>query len=190
MKRIFQILLLLTFLGCKPTDNRVLETQDTTKILNVILNGEEFLKENLNVDTLFFLRNKLYNKGYPTMANRFKIESLEDNSRSRMANLGPFDPYDGRERLSVFKFEYKNDTVKVGMYEHGSNLFYETELGIKKGNWVILNQSASSGGKREKFEFENEEWYKELKKKVKPRQSMFPPPEPKDNNLNNGKSEK
>ncbi|HAO06215.1 MAG TPA: hypothetical protein DCQ50_04295 [Chryseobacterium sp.] len=39
---------------------------------------------------------------------------------------------------------------------------------MKNGNWVILKQSAYSGGTVEKFEFEDEEWYKELKKKVKP----------------------
>ncbi len=48
-----------------------------------------------------------------------------------MTNLGPGFPYDSRERLSLFKFEYINDTIKVGIYEHGGHLFYETELIFK-----------------------------------------------------------
>lgn len=179
MKSIVYISLLLTFLGCKTNRNDVLTTQDTIKIMSVILNGRAFLKENSNVDTLFFLRNKLFNKSWLEAKSRFKIKSLEDNSQTRMTNIGPGFPSDRRQRLSISKFEYKNDTAEIVMYEHGGHLYYETELNLKKGNWIILKQQAFSGGRIEKFEFEDEEWYKDLKKKVKPHQPMFPPAEPK-----------
>ncbi len=155
----------------------MLTRDDTTEIVSVSLNGKEFSKENLDVDALYFLRNNLFNQSFLKAKSRFKISSLPYNSQSRMANIGLSYPYDGRQRLSVFKFDYKNDTVKVGMYEHGGNLFYETGLGLKKGKWIILKQRAFSGGRIGKFEFENEEWYKDLKKKIKPHQPMFPPPE-------------
>lgn len=178
-KNVLLVFYSFLFFACQPVDTeKNLTGDDTVKIINSILNGKEFLKENLNVDTLYFLRNKLFNENLFKAKDHFEIKSLEDNSRSRMANIGPSYPYDGRERLSVFKFDYKNDSVKVGMYEHGGNLFYETELGLKKGNWLILKQRVYSGGRIKKFEFENEAWYKELKKKVKPHQPMFPPPPP------------
>lgn len=176
MKTISLFFYVILFVACKSTDNEEnkLKRDDTVKIISSILSGQEFLKENLNVDTLFFLKNKLFNESLLKTTSRFKVEPLEDNTRTRMTNIGPGFPYDRRQRLNLFKFDYKNDTVKIGMYEHGGHLFYETELVLKKGNWVILKQSASSGGRMEKFEFEDEEWYKELKKKIKPHKPVFP----------------
>ena len=98
-----------------------------------------------------------------------------------MANIGLSYPYDGRQRLSIFKFENRGDTLNVQMYEHGSNVFYNTDLIEANGDWTIVKQRAYSGGRVEKYEFEDEEWYKELKKKIKPHQPIFPPPDPKDN---------
>ncbi len=60
----------------------------------------------------------------------------------------------------------------------GDICFMKPNLYLSKA-WVVLKQSASSGVKVENFEFENEKWYKELKKEIKPPKSMFTPPEPK-----------
>ena len=170
MKKKIRFLLFCTalFFACQSTDikENKLKSIDTMKIISSILNGREFLKENPNFDTVFFLRNKLFTGGLLKGESSFKIASLEDNSRTRMINIGPGFPYDGRERLSVVKFEYKDDTVKFNMYEHGGNLFYDTDLISEGKDWIILKQNVYNGGRLEKFEFEDEEWYKELKKKT------------------------
>ena len=162
------ILSTVLFFACRSTDRKenILKSDDTVEIISAVLNGREFLKENPHLDTVFFLRNKLFNASWLKIPSRFKISSLEDNSRTRMTNIGPGFPYDKRQRLSLFKFDYINDTAEVSIYEHGGHLFYNTKLNLKNGNWRILQQQASSGGKLDKFEFENEEWYKELKKKT------------------------
>jgi len=183
MKKISLIFYIALFLACKASDSKEnrLKPDDTVKIISAVLNGRVFLKENVKVDKIFFLRNKFFSESWLKSKSSFKLASLENTSRTRMTNVGPGFPSDSRQRLSLFKFEYKNDTAKVDIYEYGGHLFYETELGLKKENWIILKQGASSGGRMEKFEFEDEKWYLDLKKKIKPHLPMFPPPAPKNN---------
>ncbi|WP_316807542.1 hypothetical protein [Pedobacter agri] len=169
------ILSYLVFTGCRFEHTRCtkLTPSDTTLIIYNILNGNKFLEENTETDTIFFLRNKFFNKSFPTHTKHFVVKSLEDNSRARMFNLGPGFPNDGRQRFTVFKFSYKNDTVKTGINEHGTNLFYETELVQHQKHWTITKQNISPGGKLEKFDYEHEQWYKELIKRLKPSKSDF-----------------
>lgn len=180
-KDIFLAFCVFSLFACQSADtqNITLMSNDTAEIISVSLNNKEFLKENLDIDTLYFLRNKLFNQSFLKAESRFKISSLPDNSQSRMANIGLSYPYDGRQRLSVFKFEHIDDTLNVQMYEQGSNLFYKTNLIKRNGNWLIVKQRTYSGGRLDKYEFEDEQWYLDLKKKIKPHKAMFPPPEPK-----------
>lgn len=140
---------------------------DTTKIIKAVLSGKEFLIENPDTDTLFFLRNKFFNKDWPTSTKKFKIEYLKDMPQTRMFNIGPGFPNDSRQRLSLIKFEFKNDTARVIILEHGSNLFYDAKLLHINDSWKLIMENAYAGGRLEKFEFENDRWYLDLKKKVK-----------------------
>ncbi len=181
MKKNIFLIFSLVFFSCHSieTEKNILTKDDTIEIIGASVNGKEFLKENLDIDTLYFLRNKLFNQSLLKAKSPFKLLSLPDNSQSKMANIGLSYPYDARQRLSIFKFENRGDTLNVQMYEHGSNLFYRTDLIENNGKWIIVKQRAYSGGRIEKFDFEKEQWYIDLKKKTKPHQPIFPP-EPKD----------
>lgn len=106
-----------------------LGANDTTRIVNSVFNGKEFLASNIAKDTIYILQTKYLNSAWPKKTKNFDFSFLPSNSRTRMFNIGPGFPYDGRERLSIFLFEYKNDTVKVGMYEHEDICFMKPNLG-------------------------------------------------------------
>ncbi|KQR71783.1 hypothetical protein [Pedobacter sp. Leaf176] len=166
-KGIILLINIAMFPACHSIDKNKneLKTSDTTKIMASVFNGTMFLKENPSIDTLFLLKNKFFNKSWPHRTARLKIEFIDDNSKTRMFNIGPGFPCDARQRLSILKFNYKKDTVNMVMLDHGSNLFYDTKLINRNKNWEVVKEEISVGGRVERFEFEDEDWYLLLKEK-------------------------
>ncbi|WP_412465648.1 hypothetical protein [Pedobacter sp. KLB.chiD] len=157
-------------LSCKYNrKQKALSGEDTTKIFQSVFDSKLFVRENRrsNADSIFLLKNKYYNKAWPGKSKYFNILFLSDISRSKMLNFGPGSPYDARIRISILKLEQRKDSVSLLMLNHGPNIFYEYQL-VKKGEiWKIIKEYAAVGGRRELYEFENEQWYLDLKKKIK-----------------------
>ncbi len=178
LKKIHFSLLILFCVSCAPNEDKVLTAIDSTAILKTILNDRAFLKETIHADTLFFLKTKFYNNSWPKKSTYFDLFFINDIPQAKILNFGPNAPFDKRTRISVFKFYQKKDTVFVLMLDHGLNVFYDYRLVRKNNVWVVAHESIETGGRRENYEFEKEQWYIDLKKKIKPHQPMFPPPPP------------
>lgn len=178
LKRPFFKLFLLFFIllsACQSIDdkNRKLNSIDTAQIITAVVSAKSFLKENQETDTLFFLKNNFYNNAWPHYTSRFKLVFITNNSRSRMFNIGPGFPHDSRQRLSLLKFSFRNDTCNTVIQENGSNLFYETKIAYKNKKWNVIDQVVRVGGRAERFEFENEDWYKNWKQKIPKQERLF-----------------
>jgi len=176
-KSFFNLFLFFSILlcACHSIDdkNRKLNCKDTTQIITAIVSAKRFLMENQETETLFFLKNNLYNNAWPDSTSRFKFVFIENNSRSRMFNIGPGFPYDGRQRLSLLKFTFRNDTCNTVIQENGSNLFYETKSIYKNKIWDVIEERVRVGGRVERFEFENEDWYKNWKQKIPKQENLL-----------------
>ena len=178
-KIVIYLFLTICLLSCRQADNKSLSASDTTAIFNSILENKALLKETINVDTLYFLKTQFYNKSWPRKSKYFKIVFLEDSPRFRMINIGGINyPYDKRERISVYNFVKILDTVSVSFVENGSQLFYFFKLIEKNDRWNIVAVDNDIGGRRKSYDFEKEQWYIDLKKKVKHEEPMFPPAKP------------
>jgi hypothetical protein len=180
LRNTFFLLIVLSCVSCRKSEDKFLSANDTTAIFNTILNDREFLKETIHIDTLFFLKTKFYNKSWTKQSTYFKLLFIKDIPQAKMLNFGPNSPYDGRTRISVLKFYLKKDTVSVLMLNHGPNIFYDYNLIRKNNIWLVTKRDIESGGRREYYGFEKDQWYLDLKKKIKPVKPMFPPPEPRD----------
>lgn len=167
--------------SCKNSEKKQLKGKDTSEILQAILNSKSFVKDNVcYTDTLYFLETKFYNKSWPRKSKYFKITSIEEVPQAKILNFGPNYPYDGRRRFSVFYFAIKKNTSTVKLLEHGANLFFVYKLKIINDKWTVVEENLSTGGRRMNYGFENEQWYLDMKKKIKPVKPMFPPAEPKE----------
>lgn len=161
---------LIFLLSCKYNlKQKALTGEDTTKIFQSVFDSKLFVKENghSNADSIYLLKNKYYNKAWPKKSKYFNILFLSDISRSKILNFGPNAPYDSRTRISILKMQQRKDSVSLLMLNHGPNIFYEYKL-VKRGEvWKIIKEYAEVGGRRKFYEFEKEQWYLDLKKKIK-----------------------
>jgi len=164
----FLLLFPIVLFACHSIEDKSIKNNhlDIAQIVTKIVNGKLFLDENKQTDTLFFLKNGFYNNSWPHHTPKFKLVFIENNSRSRMFNIGPGFPHDARQRLSIVKFSHRNDTCTVAILENGSNLFYDAKLLYKNKEWRLIEEQVRVGGRAEKFEFENEKWYKNWKQKI------------------------
>lgn len=177
-------LILVCFSACISSEENSLNGIDTAKIMHLIFENNLFVNENLkkNSDTLYILKSIYINDSWPKKTKHFNLKYIDSTSRATIVNFGPNSPYDGRSRLSVLKFYHNKDSVNVLILSHGDQIFFICSLKlIDRNNWKILETRLDDVGRRAKYEFEDEQWYIDLKKKIKPHRPIFPPPEPKDN---------
>ena len=168
-KKISCFILLLALFSCNYSGKTSLSRKDTTAIFQSILESKTFVKENIcgSSDTLFLLKTKYFNGSWPQKAKYFNIAFIQDESRSKILNFGPDSPYDGRLRISILKFDEKKDTVFILMLNHGPYVYFNYKLAKKNNLWEVKSENFDSGGRRAYYGFENEQWYLDLKKKIK-----------------------
>lgn len=171
------ILLFFGLLSCKYSEKRNLSGGDTAQILHSIIESKTFVKENVCYarDSIFLLKTKYFNDSWPKYSKYFRIVFIDDVPQSKILNFGPNSPYDGRIRVSVFKFYQRKDTVSVLMLSHGPNVFFTYNLIKKDNSWVVIKEDFTSGGRSNYYGFEKDKWYLDLKKKIKPTKPLFPP---------------
>jgi len=173
--------IIFSLFSCNLSEKRSENSKDTSAIFQEIFNSKSFVRENICVasDSLYLLKTQYFNNSWPSKNKYFDIYFINDIPQSKILNFGPNDPYDGRKRLSVFKFTLRDDTASISMLDHGPNKFWEFILVKKNSYWSIVKEHFETGGKREYYGFEKDQWYLDLKKKIKPVKPMFPPPGPK-----------
>jgi hypothetical protein len=181
MFKYLSLLIILLCLSCKDTEGTCLSSKDTTQILQAILNSKGFVKDAIcYTDSLYFLKTKYFNNAWPAQSNYFRLIYINDVPQARIVNFGPNYPYDGRRRFSLFYFAIKKDTSTVKLLEHGGNLFFVYRLKAINDKWTVIEEDLSTGGRRTNYGFEKEQWYLDMKKKIKPVKPMFPPVKPLD----------
>lgn len=170
-------MLFFALLSCKSTKKTLLSGKDTATVFQSILESKIFVKENIcaGSDSLYMLKNKYFNNSWPQKSTYFNIFFIADKPQSKILNFGPNSPYDGRTRISILKFLQKEDTVSVLMLNHGPNVFFEYNLIRENNLWRIVNENYESGGRKSYYGFEKDQWYIDLKKKMKPTKRLFPP---------------
>ncbi|WP_145855988.1 hypothetical protein [Pedobacter suwonensis] len=75
--------------------------------------------------------------------------------------------------------QQRKDSVSLLMLNHGPDIFYEYQLVKRDEVWKIIKEYSEVGGRRKFYEFENEQWYLDLKKKLK--KSMISTPSDQSN---------
>lgn len=181
-EKLLYFLLFIFFSSCSPTEKKSLDGIDTAKIFQLIFDNNLFVKENQrkNSDTLYFLKSKYVNNNWPMKSKHFNIAIIDSTSQAMIVNFGPSSPYDGRRRLSVLKFSRNKDLLNVLILRHGDQIYFDCTLkSIGGNNWNVLKVKVDDVGRKASYDFEKEQWYIDLKKKIKPHQPIFPPPKPK-----------
>lgn len=162
-------MLCISFFSCRIAEKKSLSSADTTAIFQQILNNKVFVKENKRKlpDTLYFLKTKYFNKSWPQKSNYFNVVFIKNTPQAIMVNFGPNSPYDNRKRISVLKFDMNKDTLRVLLLSHGDQIYFDYSLKLFKNKWEILKAETDFGGRKAYYGFERDQWYLDLKNKIK-----------------------
>ncbi|WP_343535232.1 hypothetical protein [Pedobacter sp.] len=142
MKQI--LLLLIVFLySCHVNDKYGQNKVDSVNVLLTALKGKSFLKGNITYsDSLYFLKSKFYNKGFPTASEYFTIFYIDDTPENRRLNF-PGKSIDKRERYEITEFKLSFDTAHIVLYNLGVRENYEFHLKKIDNRWSITTESWS-----------------------------------------------
>lgn len=133
------IALLFTISSCFYNSSTKLESNDTTSILYEVFESKSLLKDNIERDTLYIIKSKLFNKNYPKKTKYFDLEYIEDTPTNRVFNH-PYKQKDKRLRLDITDFSYKKDTVFFSMVNCGVNKDYLFKLIKRNKKWEIVEE--------------------------------------------------
>lgn len=176
MKNFFCLsVLYIGLFSCRPPQKFPAKANyDTISVINCFFESNFFRRQVGKAHDIYLVRNQFIGSDSVFRTKYHIVKYLPNNSRSKMPNLGPGYPYDDRERLS-FKLELVEDTAYVSMYNYGYNEFYGAILVKSNDIWHIVSGDVEAGGRIEYGDLLTEDWYLEMKKKVKPVKPLFPP---------------
>lgn len=134
---LYLIMLSICLVSCKESNLKKLSPKDSAEIVSNALNSKLFLKDNIETDTIHFLKNNYYNQSWPEKTQYFRLFYIEDTKDTHTINT-PSKPVDRRTRISPFEFKLEKNTVYLTLFDYGVQATYDFKLKKTDGVWKTV----------------------------------------------------
>jgi len=127
-------------MSCK-VNNLHNTAKDTSAILKSILALKQIDNHLVpgNIDSIYMIKNKYYNQGWPLRSGRFIISYLNDSKIARQENPLNKDSLDKRIRLIAPTFNISNDSSVVVLYNLNFGSSIKCRLKNHSGDWRVVD---------------------------------------------------